>query len=410
MTDHPQTALISGAGIAGLVLGWWLSRSGVQPTIVELAPEIRKGGHPVDLWGSAVEVVDRMGLLPTLKAAGTHNDLGVMITPGRPPLHMDLRRLEVGFADRHLEIMRGELVETLYRANADDIEFMFDDSVSKLEEREDKVQVKFTSGAEREFSFVVGADGQHSNTRQLAFGQEEEFTRYIGGYICGYTVPNTMGLKNAIHRYVVPNKTVALFPIRQSNELGVGFLFRSRDPIDLHHGDTDGQKRLVRDRFKDDQWLVPQLLDGMNGARDFYFEPFSQILMDGWVKSRIALVGDAGFGPSPAVGGGTSLAVVSAYMLARQIANATDYPAHALTTYERNVLPIVEKSRQIGPALVKSLIPTSRLSIALSFMSAPILMALPRAIRGRLPLLPGKAVVGMRAIAEAQLDPPRVQE
>src|SRR5690606_16778888 len=154
--------------------------------------------------------------LPELQAARTHNDRGVMITPGRPPLHMDLRRLALGFADRHLEIMRAELVETLYRANAAKIEFMFDDSLSKLEEREDKVQVKFTSGAEREFSLVVGADGQHSNTRQLAFGREEEFTRYIGGYICGYTVPNTMGLKNAIHRYVVPDKTVAVFPIRQS--------------------------------------------------------------------------------------------------------------------------------------------------------------------------------------------------
>ncbi|GGA51292.1 FAD-binding monooxygenase [Nitratireductor aestuarii] len=410
MTDQPQTALISGAGIAGLVLGWWLRRSGVKPTIVELAPEIRKGGHPVDLWGSAVEVVDRMGLLPELQAAGTHNDRGVMITPGRPPLHMDLRRLEIGFADRHLEIMRGELVNALYRAVAGDVEFMFGNSISKLEEREDKVQVEFTSGTDREFSFVVGADGQHSNTRHLAFGKEAEFTNYIGGYICGYTIPNTMGLKNAIHRYVVPDKTVAVFPIRQSNELGVGFLFRSRDPINLHHRDTDGHKRLVRDRFKEDEWLVPQLLAGMDGAQDFYFEPFSQILMGGWVKSRIALVGDAGFGPSPAVGGGTSLAVVSAYMLARQIANAADDPAHALTAYERDVLPIVEKSRQIGPVLVKSLIPTSRLSIALSFLSAPILMALPRAIRGRLPLLPGKAVVGMRAIAEAPLDPPHVRE
>ena len=156
---------------------------------------------------------------------------------------------------------------------------------------------------------------------------------------------------------------------------------------------------------------MPQLLDGMDAARDFYFEPFSQIVMNGWVKSRIALVGDAGFGPSPAVGGGTSLAVVSGYMLAREIANAAaGDPANALASYERNILPIVEQSRQIGPALVKSLIPTSRLSIALSFMSAKILMALPKAIRGRLPLLPRKAVIGMRAIAEAQLDPPHIQE
>lgn len=56
------TVLISGAGIAGTALAYWLRRHGFKPTVVERAPEIRDGGYKVDIRGAALEVVTRMGL------------------------------------------------------------------------------------------------------------------------------------------------------------------------------------------------------------------------------------------------------------------------------------------------------------------------------------------------------------
>ncbi|WP_234710075.1 NAD(P)-binding protein [Sinorhizobium medicae] len=41
--------LISGSGIAGLVLACWLGRYGFRPTIVEKSTGLRRGGHAVDL-------------------------------------------------------------------------------------------------------------------------------------------------------------------------------------------------------------------------------------------------------------------------------------------------------------------------------------------------------------------------
>ena len=59
----PQpTVLISGAGIAGPALAFWLNRSGYHVTIVELADGIRPGGQTVDLRGAGGDVVERMGL------------------------------------------------------------------------------------------------------------------------------------------------------------------------------------------------------------------------------------------------------------------------------------------------------------------------------------------------------------
>ena len=62
--------LISGAGIAGSTLAYWLARHGMQPTLVEKAPQLRSGGYVIDFWGAGFEIADRMGLLPEITLKG----------------------------------------------------------------------------------------------------------------------------------------------------------------------------------------------------------------------------------------------------------------------------------------------------------------------------------------------------
>src|ERR1700759_1838407 len=99
--------LVSGASIAGPVLAYWLSQSGFEVTVVERAPALRKtGGHAVDLFRPAMEISERMGVLPrieahatgttwmTLRRRGAHRDVGV-----------DYVKLVGAISDRHVEIM-----------------------------------------------------------------------------------------------------------------------------------------------------------------------------------------------------------------------------------------------------------------------------------------------------------------
>ncbi len=58
--------LISGAGIAGSTLAYWLTHYGFETTVVEKSPELRTGGYIIDFWGAGFNVADRMGLLPEL--------------------------------------------------------------------------------------------------------------------------------------------------------------------------------------------------------------------------------------------------------------------------------------------------------------------------------------------------------
>jgi 2-polyprenyl-6-methoxyphenol hydroxylase-like FAD-dependent oxidoreductase len=58
-----QTVLISGAGIGGPTLAYWLKATGFQPTIIEHAPTLRSGGYVIDFWGLGYDIAERMGLI-----------------------------------------------------------------------------------------------------------------------------------------------------------------------------------------------------------------------------------------------------------------------------------------------------------------------------------------------------------
>jgi 2-polyprenyl-6-methoxyphenol hydroxylase-like FAD-dependent oxidoreductase len=402
--------LVSGAGVAGPVLAYWLKRYGFDPTVVERAPEIRKaGGHAVDLWGSAVDVVERMGILPEVEAARTQNDASSQIRPGRPPVDLDVAELSVKLSERAVEIPRDELTRLLYGATADDVEYVFGDSVATIEEDAEGVEITFEHAAPRRFDLVVGADGLHSGVRRLAFGPESRFRRYLGGYIAVYTVPNFLRLNGRILTYRDVDRTVVVYPVRQSGDARAVFMFRRAGEFDYDYRDIEQQKRLLREVYASGGWEVPRLLGCMEDTDAFYFDSISQIRMDAFSRGRVTLVGDAGYAPGAGVGGGTSLAATAAYVLARELAAAGGDHTAAFRRYEDAVYDTVIRSRDIGPALLKTLIPASRAEIWLGTQVARLLPHLPKRLKRSVPLLPREAVRGLRAIASLSLENGRTE-
>ena len=70
---------------------------------------------------------------------------------------------------------------------------------------------------------------------------------------------------------------------------------------------------MVAERFADVGWEVPGLLRAMRTAPDFYFDSVGQVHLGTWSGGRVALLGDAGYSPSPLTGLGTSLALFGAH-------------------------------------------------------------------------------------------------
>ena len=375
--------LISGASVAGPVLAYWLHRFGFRPTVVERTEALRfgSGGHAVDLFDPALQIVEWMGVLPQVQDAGTHTEIISFIREGHRPVDVAAELMSEGVSQRHVEIMRGELAKIIYEAGRDDIEYVFGNSISSLEQTEQGVDVRFRHGSPQTFDLVIGADGLHSITRQLAFGEEYQFLHFLGGYLAVFTVPNYLDLHQRMLGYGDVDRTAAIYPVHGTDEARVLLLWRTPTQHDYDRHDVKAQRLLISALFGGMGWEVPRMLAELENADDLYLDSISTIVMDTWTRGRITLVGDAGYSPGPAVGGGTSLAVVGAYVLASELAAASGDHTHGLAAYEQILRPAVQQSQRIGPDVMKTLIPGSRLQLWAMAQAIRVLPRLPGPIR-----------------------------
>lgn len=408
MKPSDTDVLISGAGVAGPTLAYWLCRWGFTPTVLEQTPALRVGvgGHAVDLLGRSVDVAQWMGILPQVLAARTQTEVISLERPGRSSVEVDVSRLVAGISERHVEIMRGELTSILYEATRDDVDYRFGDSIRTLRQDADGVEVTFEHGSPRRFALVVGADGLHSGVRRLTFGDEARFRRYLGGYLGVFTLPNYRGLQGRMVVYSVPGKTAAMYPVRQTGQARALFLFRSAEELHYDHRDLVQQRRLLRQAFAEDAWELPRLRSELEHADDFYFDSISQIRMQSWSSGRVTLVGDAGYCPGPAVGGGTALAVIGAYVLAAELRAAGGDAAVAFPSYERELGELVRRSRAIGPTVMKTLIPATSRQVWLTIQMLRLVPRLPATLQRRLSAFQGRPARALEAVTLKKYAPP----
>lgn len=365
-----RNVLISGAGIAGPALAYWLRAAGYEPTIVERAPGPRPGGQTVDLRGAGRTVISRMGLMDKAKSVTVdQRGLALVNRTGKIIASMPVDAFGGEGIISEIEILRGDLADVLRAATLPHTEYLYDDTITGIAQHDDGVTVTFEKTEPRRFGLVLGADGTHSTVRSHAFGPESEFFRPLN--LCGtwFTATDDLDLDGWFLMYNEPGGLAAgVRPGRLPGEIKASLAFRS-PPVGYDRRDIAAQKHLVAQRFAGSGWEVPRLLRAMRDAPDFVLDNFGQIRMDSWSRGRVALVGDAACSPTPLTGLGTSLALVGAYLLAGELGRARGDHRRAFARYEELMRPYVTTSQQLPPGGVAGFAPRSAAAVALRGLS-----------------------------------------
>jgi 2-polyprenyl-6-methoxyphenol hydroxylase-like FAD-dependent oxidoreductase len=361
-----KTVLVSGCGIAGPALAYWLLRNGYKPSIVEKAPEFRSGGYIVDFWGVGFDVAEKMGLLPKLREAGYTNDNIVFVRrDGRIRSSFGGAPMRRALGDRFLSIRRGDLARIVYDSVKDDVETSFDDEIDSLVQLADRTLVTFKSGEAREYDLVIGAGGLHSGVRAHAFPSGDRAERYLGYYAAVFVAQGYS--KRDEHTYLSfasPGRQASRFSLRDGRT-GFLFVFAQQDRLPSLW-DIEAQKALLIHTFSSDGWTEwPEIERHLRAANEIYFHAVSQVEMPAWSSGRVALVGDAAYCPSLLAGEGSAFAMAGAYILAGELGRAEGNYQIAFERYEQAFRPFIERKQKSARAFASSFTPATSFGLVI---------------------------------------------
>lgn len=335
MTRH---AVISGSGIAGPALAHQLAARGWRTTVLERFQQARSEGQNVDVRGAAREVVRRMGVEADVRAANT-GEVGMRFVDadGAPVASFPMGGPgESDGPTAELEILRGELSRILIEHTRETTDYRFGTQIADLTDRGDHVSVALGDGSSVDADVVVIAEGLRSTSRRFVTPTQ---VNDLGMYFAYVTVPRLAGDDQWWNWQHAPGSLAV--HVRPDN-LGTAraVLTFISDVRGLEDLDRSDQVAILRRTFADVGGLAPRVLAELDDA-PLYFDALGQVSSSQWTKGRVALLGDAAYTNATFGGGGTSLGLIGAYVLAGELSRGDDDGA-ALVRYEQLMRPHVE--------------------------------------------------------------------
>lgn len=333
--------LISGAGIAGNALAFWLTRLGHDVTVVERYPVLRTSGLQLDLRGPGIEVLRRMGLEQAFRAkSAPEKGMQMVDSKGRRRAYFPVS--ESGGKEKQVltsefEIMRGDLCRLFYDAATkparnNGASYKFGTAIESFQQDDNSVDVRFDNGETDRYDLLVGADGQWSRTRRMMLDLEagSDGTPVADGlhpveglYFAYFTLrrPVQEGEEYIATSYLAPGKRGIMTRRHSPHEMQVMFSCKtdSNRLKNARRGDVEEEKKAFAEIFQGAGWQSEDLVKSMRDADDFYCERLGLVKLDPWSRGRVTLVGDAAYCPTVLTGMGTTSAVVGAYILAAEI-------------------------------------------------------------------------------------------
>ena len=346
--------LVSGAGIAGLTAANFLAEQGHKITLIDRSSSFSKAGFLISLKSFGVKIMSELGLTQNLLAASLPSETVHFIQTNEKIIQsIDYDKMHENI-ERSVLISRGGLHHVLYEAIKNEINILFDTTISQLEEKPEMTKVTLSNGNILDADLVIISEGLRSSTRERYFTnyQLEDFnTLYVGGRL----KQNHEKKVGVFKVYIDVNKMLSIYPIA-SDEIAIQCYIRSFEDVSTLKNNASS---ILKNAFDDYNPEVKQFLDNLLDEGLFFMDKMGMVNAPNLINGRLVLLGDAGYCPTALSGMGASLSIYGAKALTHFIAK---YPENILTAcdrYNRLMQPIIEKFQTNAKNNAASFLPKS---------------------------------------------------
>lgn len=356
-TPKDLRVLISGIGIAGPVVAYWLAKAGVSVTVLERYDKFRKEGQTIDIRNEGITIMKWMGVEEEIRKRTT-KELGIKFVDSQNQTWAAFPQDPDGSFTSEFEIVRSELASTFYDAAKDKVEYIFGDSIESLQDTEDLIEVTLQKDKSRvmKYDILVVAEGLTSRTRAKAFDEDVRAPiRSLNLWAASFSYPQGESDEQWARWYQIPKRRgILVRPDGFGRVRAMIMCINDSESIKLvasSRTSTEKQKEYFIDCFKGTGWESDRVLEGLRQADDLYVQEIAQTKAKSWSKGRVVLVGDTAYCPSAITGLGTTAAITGTYILAAEIVkNPGDHRA-ALTAYENTLRPWIDKWQSLMPGV-----------------------------------------------------------
>ncbi len=337
--------LVVGGGIAGLTFAALLQQRGFKPTVVERIPEYGTVGYVIVLWPSGSRILKGLGVYRNLLDVGLQfTTYNVSDEQGKMLHSYSVKNVTEKYGPM-LSTYRPDLINVIKEA-VDPNSIRMNTTVDKIDQTNDEVYVTFSDGTQESYDLVVGCDGVRSQTRNMVFGDVP--LSYSGMTGWSFWVKPNIAKTLQIAEYWGTGKFFGIWPTkgRLSVFTSISNNVQEPDPV-------ESRIDRIQDNFKNFGGLVPEILEGLDDPNEIYHGHYNDLIMKKWHKGRVVLVGDAAHAILPTAGGGVSMAMESAAVLADELCRAdSKYIEQAFESYitrrRTRVGKIQNQSRMMG--------------------------------------------------------------
>ena len=327
-----------GGGVAGPALARLL-QGHADITLIDKAIRWGNVGYAIALWGNGQKVLREIGIDHSVLKMGYEVPWDVTEDKKGEILRALTFETFRPYGPTTI-VTRADVQQALVRGLDSFVKVKMGITVEKISQNETSATVRLSDGSEEIFDLVVGADGIHSQVREMVF--KEDFLKYYGWSVDTFWAPKQFTPSRGAIHISSAGKLCFIFPLEDKAVVTLSMVTEKIEDK------SDHSKEALHRIFADFKDSVGHLIDSIEDPEHIFHDNLAHVDMERWYKGRVVLVGDAQHATSPSTGMGASMALEDAYVLAEELKNSSGNISLALKNYEKRRSGRIKRFRKVS--------------------------------------------------------------